>query len=166
MVGTTYNVQPMPPDPKSTDWFDVAPLRIGVEYRKVDPEALAATYGGDDADMAEINDNSPEGGFSDEGVSIHVCDPAEDHEYLRFDVFVDEPHYHYVDKAAGTNTIVEFDEVAHGPMQPWALGQLRTGLPAMLRHAGAGIAEQVTDEVGASVAQQVEDVLRSIGELR
>ena len=30
-------------------------MRIGVEYRKVDPEALAATYGDDAADMAEIN---------------------------------------------------------------------------------------------------------------
>lgn len=165
MVGTTYNVQPMPPDPASTDYFDAPPLRIGVEYRKVDPEALAATYGGDETDMAEINDNSPEGGFTDEGVSIHVLGLAEEHEYLRFDVFVDEPHYHYVDKTAGTNTIVEFDEVAHGPMQPWALAQLRGALPAMLRHAGAGIADEVTPAVADEVATRVEGILRSIGEL-
>ena len=60
MAGTTYNVQPMPPDPASTDWLEVPPLRIGVEYRKVDPEALEATYGDSAADMAEIIERSAE----------------------------------------------------------------------------------------------------------
>ncbi len=166
MVGTTYNVQPMPPDPASTDYFDAPPLRIGVEYRKVDPEALAATYGDNAADMAEIDAHSPEGGFTDEGVSIHVIDPGDAHEYLRFDVFVDEPHYHYVHKGDGTNTVVEFDEAALGPMMPWMLDQLRDRLPSMLRRAGAAaLAEQVTPDVGAHVAARVEETLRSIGEL-
>ena len=166
MVGTTYQVQPMPPDPASTDWLDAGPLRLGVEYRKVDPQALAATYGDDDADMAEIEEHSPEGGFTDEGVSIHVVAAADDHEYLRFDVFVDEPHYHYVDKQAGTNTIVEFDADAHGAMMPWMLGQLRERLPAMLRAAGAAaVADAVTDEVAGAAAAKVEAHLREIGEL-
>ena len=165
MVGTTYNVQPMPPDPASTDWLDVAPLRIGVEYRKVDPEALAATYGADDADMAEIEAHSPEGGFTDEGISIHVV--ADDgHEYVRFDVFDDEPHYHYVDKVAGTNTVVDFDPVAHGAMKPWMLHQLRHGLGDMLRHAGAErAADACTPALGAEIAERVEAHLRAIGEL-
>ncbi len=166
MVGTTYTVQPMPPDPASTDYFDAAPLRIGVEYRKVDPEALAATYGDDAEQMAEIDEHSPEGGFTDEGISIHVVSVADDHEYLRFDVFVDEPHYHYVDKTAGTNTVVDFDTAAHGDMTPWMLGQLRHRLPAMLREAGADdVAAGVTSDLGADIADRVEAHLRSIGEL-
>ena len=166
MVGTTYNVPPMPPDPASTDWLEAPPLRVGIEYRKVDPEALAATYGDDADHMAEIDEHSPEGGFSDEGVSIHVVVDADDHEYLRFDVFVDEPHYHYVDKQAGTNTVVEYDTVAHGAMTPWMLSQLRERLGDMLRHAGAADAAAVIDAEGASdLARRVEDHLRSIGEL-
>ena len=166
MVGTTYTVQPMPPDEASTDWLDAAPLRVGIEYRKVDPEALAATYGGDEAQMAEIDEHSPEGGFTDEGISIHVVSAADDHEYLRFDVFVDEPHYHYVDKTAGTNTVVEFDAAAHGDMTDWMLDRLRHRLPEMLRAAGAGaLAGEITDEIGADVAERVAAHLRSIGEL-
>ncbi len=164
-VGTTYNIPPAPPDPASTDWFDVGPLRIGIEYRKVDPTALDKIYA-DSEHLTELHETSPEGGFTDEGVSVHVMSVSDDHEFIRFDMFVDEPHYHYVDKAADTNTIVHFDTVAHGPMMPWTLTQLRTRLPDMLRHAGATMAaDQVTDDVGASAADQVETHLRKIGEL-
>ena len=81
-VGTTYQVQPVPPDPASTDWLEVGPLRIGIEYRKVDQAALAEAYADDAEGMAEIDEHSPEGGFTDEGVSIHIVDPSDDHEYL------------------------------------------------------------------------------------
>jgi len=163
-IGTTYNIPPAPPDPESTDWFDIGPLRIGVEYRKVDPEALEKIYA-DTEHLEELRETSPEGGFTDEGVSIHVVSPADDHEFVRFDMFVDEPHYHYVDKAAGTNTIIELDTVAHGPVIPWTLGQLRSRLPEMLRHAGAAVADEMTPELSAAVADQVESHLRTIGEL-
>jgi hypothetical protein len=166
MVGTTYTVPPMAPDPASTDYFDVAPLRIGVEYRKVDPAALQETYGGDSDQMAEIDEHSPEGGFTDEGVSVHVISLADEHEYLRFDVFIDEPHYHYVDRHAGTNTVVPFDTVAHGEMLAWTIGSLRDRLPEMLSAAGAAdIADAVTPQVAGEVGDRVEAHLRSIGEL-
>lgn len=164
MVGTTYNVPPVPPDEASTDWFDFAPLRVGIEYRKVDPAALAEVYRDNAEHMAEIDEHSPEGGFSDEGISVHVV--ADGHEYLRFDAFVDDPHYHYIDKEAGTNTIVEFDQVAHGPVKPWVLTQLRSRLPEMLSHAGAAaVAETLALELGEQIAQQVETHLQAIGEM-
>ena len=164
-VGTTYNIPPAPPDPDSTDWFDAGPLRLGIEYRKVDPTALDAIYA-DSEHLDELHEKSPDGGFTDEGVSVHVVSIEDDHEFVRFDMFVDEPHYHYVDKSAGTNTIVLFDSVALGPVVPWTLGQLRSRLPDMLRHAGGvGVADQVTTELGAEVADRVEAHLRSIGEL-
>ncbi|MFT5201789.1 MAG: hypothetical protein ACI9C1_001167 [Candidatus Aldehydirespiratoraceae bacterium] len=163
-VGTTYNIPPAPPDPASTDWLDAGPLRIGVEYRKVDPEALEKIYA-ETEHLAELKAASPEGGFADEGVSIHVVSVADDFEYLRFDMFLDEPHYHYVDKAADSNTIVNFDTIAHGPVVDWTLMQLRTRLPEMLRYVGANdAADSVDDAVAALVADQVVAHLRSIGE--
>ena len=163
-VGTTYDIPPAPPDPASTDWFDIGPLGIGIEYRKVDPQALEKIYA-DSKHLAGLREASPEGGFTDEGVSIHVVSVEDDHEFIRFDMFVAEPHYHYVDKAADTNTIVDFDTAAHGPMIPWTLGQLRNRLPSMLQHAGAVVADQVTPELGIAVANRVEAHLRAIGEL-
>lgn len=162
MLGQTYNVQPVPPDPDHTRYFDAAPLRIGVEYRIVDPEALAATYEGDD--LAEIEEHSPEGGFADEGLSIHIESIADDHEYIRFDAFDDDPHYHYVDKAAGTNTLVGFDVAAHGPVVPWVLGQIRDRLDPMLRRAGAShVADAVPEALGAQIADELAAYLPTIG---
>jgi hypothetical protein len=135
-----------------------------VEYRKLDPAALDAIYA-DTEHLAELHEKSPEGGFTDEGVSIHVVSTADEHEFVRFDMFLDEPHYHYVDKAEGTNTVVMFDTVAHGPIVPWTLGQLRDRLPAMLGRAGAtAVVDQVTAEIAAEVAETVETHLREIGE--
>ena len=163
-VGTTYNIPPAPPDPDSTDWLDIGPLQVGVEYRKVDPQALEKIYA-DTEHLADLEAASPEGGFTDEGVSLHIVNPDDGFEHVRFDMFVDEPHYHYVDKAADTNTIVHFDTVAHGPMVEWTLEQLRTRLPEMLRHIGAStLADAVGDRDGTAVAEQVEAKLREIGE--
>ena len=162
MLGQTYNVQPVPPDPEHTVYFDMAPLRIGVEYRVVDPEGLAAVYEGDD--LAEIEEHSPEGGFADEGLSIHIESAADDHEYIRFDAFDDDPHYHYVDKSAGTNTLVGFDAAAHGPVVPWVLSQLRERLAPMMVRAGAPhVAETLPDGVGAEIADMLTEYLPTIG---
>ena len=103
MLGQTYNVMPVPPDPDHTTYANFGPLRVGVEYRVVDPEALADAYEGDD--LAEIEEHSPEGGFFDEGLSIHIESVADDHEYIRFDAFDDEPHYHYVDWDGGNQRV-------------------------------------------------------------
>ena len=162
MLGHTYDVQPVPPDPEHTHYLDAGVLRIGVEYRVVDPEALAAAYEGDD--LAEIQEHSPEGGFNDEGLSIHVIATADGHEYLRFDAFEDEPHYHYVDRAAGTNTIVGHDPAAHGPVLPWVMHALRHRLDPMLRAAGADkVADSLGADAGATVAELVSAHLASLG---
>lgn len=162
MLGQTYNVQPVPPDPDHTVYFDAGALRVGVEYRVVTPEALAATYDG--ADLAEVQEHSPEGGFSDEGLSIHIESAVDHHEYLRFDAFDDDPHYHYVDKAAGTNTVVGFDTAAHGPVVPWVLQQIRHRLDPMLRQAGAAhVADALDPDSGVTIAALLVDYLPTIG---
>ena len=55
----------------------LGPLRVGVEYRKVDPAALEEAYGDNASRHAPRSwRTSPEGGFTDEGVSIHVIDAS------------------------------------------------------------------------------------------
>jgi hypothetical protein len=142
VIGTVYNIPPQPPDEQHTRHLEAGAITFGVEYRDVDPEALRATYAGNAEHLAELEERSPEGGFSDEGVSIHVCGTDDGFEYLRFDVFDDAPHYHYIHRpAAGSdvvNQIIDFDTTAHGDMLAWAIERLRTRLPVMLEEAGAG----------------------------
>ena len=162
-VGVVYGIPPQPPVAELTRYLDAGPVRIGVEYRTVDPEGLVATYAHDPDQLRELIERSPEGGFTDEGVSLHVLGADDGHEYLRFDVFDDEPHYHY-NHAGGevVNNVVAFDDVAHGEMLPWVLGCLRGRLPAMLARAGGGhlvpaldqaTLDRVVDEVGVLAAQ-------------
>jgi hypothetical protein len=141
MTGTTYNIPPQPPVAANTHLFPAGALTFGVEYRDVDPESLRETYAGNDAQLAELEALSPEGGFSDTGVSIHVCGTDDGYEYLRFDLFDDEPHYHYNhrhDDGTIENQVVDFDPIVGGDMLPWAIGCLRDRLPQMLDAAGGG----------------------------
>ena len=164
MPGKVYNVPPMPPAPENTDYLEVGPLRIGIEYRRLDPATIEAAYDANEAHIEEIRTNSPAGGFSDEGFSVHVESIADNHEYLRFDAFVDELHYHYVDRDAGTNTIVPFDVVAHGKMIPWLLGCLETRLVPMLEQAGAkDLARAIDAPIARSAALRVAAHLLDVG---
>src|SRR5262249_20361962 len=138
------------------------------------PESLAATYADEPAQLAELEEKSPEGGFSDEGVSIHVCGTDDGHEYVRFDVFDDEPHYHYIHRttngAEPVNNVIDFDTAAHGEMLPWAIERLRTRLPAMLIEAEGGdlvprldvdLVGRVVDEV-ERIAEQAQQARRAV----
>lgn len=137
MTGTVYTVPPIPPDPEHTTYVDCGALRIGVEYRLLDDQELAAHYEGEAMD--EIQDHLEEGQVvQDNGVSIHVLGAEDGHEYLRFDCFDQEPHYHYIEPSGEKQTIIEFDRIAHGEMLPWAFAQLRERLVPMLEHAGGG----------------------------
>lgn len=139
-VGKVYAIAPQPPDEASTRWIPAGVVTIGVEYRDVDPADLEALYGHDPAQLAELHEKSPDGGFADEGVSLHLRGTDDGHEYLRFDVFDGEPHYHYVHHtppdAPVVNQVIDFDVAAHGEMLPWALACLRDRLPEMLPVAG------------------------------
>jgi len=139
-IGKVYNIAPQPPDAAHTRWVPAGAITIGVEYRDVTPEALEELYGDDPDQLAELLAKSPDGGFADEGVSLHVCGAEDGHEYLRFDVFDGEPHYHYVHKVPPggevVNQVVDYDVAGHGEMLTWAFACLRTRLPVMLPLAG------------------------------
>ncbi len=134
MTGTIYTVPPIPPDAEHTTWVDAGAISIGVEYRLLDDTELAANYEGEQMD--EIQAATGGNAVEDNGVSLHVVGTEDGHEYLRFDLFEQEPHYHYIEPSGEKQTIIEYDRVALGPMLPWALDQIRHRLVPMLEHAG------------------------------
>jgi hypothetical protein len=161
-LGHVYDVQPIAPDADHTVYLDAGGLRVGVEYRRLDPDALEAYYSGDD--LQEVEEHSPEGGFTDQGVSIHIESVGDDHEYLRFDVFEDDPHYHYVDKQRGTNTVIGFDRAANGEMMSWVLRQLADRLGPMLDAAGAPhVAAQLDAGAGPALVALLKAHLATTG---
>ena len=134
MTGTVYTVPPIPPDAEHTTYVEAGAISIGVEYRLLDDAELAANYEGEEMD--EIQEALAGNAALDNGVSLHVVGTQDGHEYLRFDLFEREPHYHYIEKSGERQTIVDYDRVALGPMLPWALDQIRNRLVPMLEHAG------------------------------
>jgi hypothetical protein len=150
LIGKVYGIPPQPPVAEDNHLIPAGVLTFGVEYRNVDPESLRATYAANEAHLAELAQRSPEGGFYDSGVSIHVSGTEDGHEYLRFDVFDDEPHYHYVhrtDDGSIRNQVIDFDRAAHGDMLAWVINCLRTRLRPMLTAAGgAQIAADLDEE--------------------
>jgi hypothetical protein len=126
---------PIPPIEAQTEWFEAGVVRIGVEYRLLTGAITAASTledaGGGDASDARS--------FDDRGVSIHVCGRQGDSwlEFVRFDCFVEDPHYHYVSWSERSNEMLHIDPVADGDPAHWALERIRTRLAPMLERAGA-----------------------------
>jgi len=175
-VGKVYSMPPQPPVAENNRLLPAGAITFGVEYRALDPESLAETYAGNAAHLSQLEELSPAGGFTDEGVSIHVCGTDDGHEYLRFDLLDDEPHYHYISRGSRPddvlNNVVDFDADAMGDMLPWAIERLRSRLPAMLRAAGghdlveqldAELVDRAVDEVQA-MAEQARAAHRAAGE--
>lgn len=132
---------PFPPEPlveNDTTFVDAGCVTFGVEYRAITNEDLLDLYKGTPFEAIR-GAGTP--GLNLEGLSIHVCDAATGTEYVRFDVFEDDPHYHYIHPWTSPdevdNHVVYWDAVAHGPMLPWAIKSLRVALPRMLQEAGA-----------------------------
>jgi hypothetical protein len=167
MIGKVYGIPPQPPVEGRTRRVPAGAVTFGVEYRALDPESLRATYADNPGYLAELEARSPDGGFTDEGVSIHVWGSDDGHEYLRFDVFADEPHYHYVHNTgpAGevVNNVIDFDVVAFGDMLPWALERLRTRLPEMLSEAGGdAVAAAIDPDVVAGAVGEVASLAAAV----
>lgn len=164
MIGVAYNIPPQPPVEANTEWFPAGAVTIGVEYRALDPDSLVETYKDNPEQLREMLEKSPDGGFTDQGVSLHVKGTAEDHEYLRFDVFDGEPHYHYVhnDPNEIINHVVGFDTAAHGDdMMDFAIDCIRNRMPAMLPKAsGAHLVSQLDTKLIGQVMDKVEALAR------
>lgn len=128
----------IPPMEHHTRWFDAGPVSIGVEARALgsDPERMIR------------------------GPSIHVFNAARTSEFLRFDIFGEVLHYHYVLPDKDHNVVWGYDPDTNGPMLAWATGALRDRLPTMLRKCGPS-GERLAREIeqqgwDSSVLPQVE----------
>jgi len=156
VIGTHYDGAPVPPVPTHTRYLGAGVLSIGVEYRHVDASVIAATYG--DITVREAGDDTPQPPIlQDEGLTLHVCDAADGAEYLRFDLFDDNPHYHYIHPGQ-YHVVVPFDRAACGDMRDWAVACLRTRLRPMLEAAGAG---ELAARVGTADADAAVTVARA-----
>jgi hypothetical protein len=138
---TRYDRMPIPPVEAQTLWIDAGAVRIGVEYRLL-TDAIAAANdviaaAGATIEQASVSSPVP---LDDRGVSLHVFgigDGGSAQEYLRFDCFDEDPHYHYISWRAMSNEMIHLDAIADGDPLAWALERIRTRLPQMLARAGA-----------------------------
>jgi hypothetical protein len=91
----------------------------------------------------------------DGGPTVRVMGSADDHEYLRFDMFRVNAHYHY-EPPDGKERIVDIDTVAVGDSVDWVIERLRKRLSPMLTEAGAA---KLTDDLdGSMLADAVDEV--------
>lgn len=134
-MGTFVASFPVPHEPEVTTMIEAGAVTFGVEPRVFDPVAEAAKMTAE-----EVAATGPDSLFNsdnvDGGVCVHVFSSNDLVEYLRFDCFDDEPHYHYIVPEKG-NMLVHYDRISNGPMLDWTLRILRHRLPEMLVQVGA-----------------------------
>jgi len=193
LVGIHHPFPPEPIIAENTRYVDAGCVKIGLETRCLDGLAgrLQATLEGTPfeevyREWAAAHIPQPDGGLkppppnsrntalaasaaagSGMDASLHVVDCESGHEYLRFDCFEDVPHYHYLHPWTKPeeydNHWVPWDQVAHGPMMPWALDCLRSRLPEMLNEAGGGELTAHLDHALVNRAvNQIEELVREV----
>jgi|SRR3954447_2716826 len=135
--GNRYDRLPIPMVSEHCIPVDAGAVQLVVESRVLTNEIIEDTFQG--AIAADV-------AFDDFGATLHVCGTADGLEHLRFDCFENEPHYHYIDQAAGGNTVVRIDELAVGDPVEFSLSCVEHHLPDMLRHCATGA---LADDVAA-----------------
>jgi hypothetical protein len=95
------------------------------------------------------------------GPTVRVLGGDDDHEYLRFDMFNVNPHYHY-EPPAEQERILMIDTVAAGDAVSWGIARLRDRLAAMLVAAGGQrLAETLDERMLARAVDDVESLVRT-----
>jgi hypothetical protein len=162
-VGLKIDYDPIPPIEKNTERFRAGAITFAVEYRELTNDLMTEQFGKDLSQIPEYKKafDLPDQ-MDDTGVSIHVFGD-DGREYLRFDCFLDDPHYHYVHPDEPWQVIVPMDIVANGDPLAWSLACIRGRLVPMLDEAGgAHIAERVDTGLVRKVSDQVEQAARRI----
>ncbi len=155
MLGKKITVMPIPHIHEHTEYVKAGALTIGVEYRVLNDQISNAYL----STVRPGTTRTERPGIADGGVSIHVF--AEEQgklvEYLRFDAFDKEPHYHYIYPAERTQVRVILDPAAEGDLMQWILGRLRHRIPQMLESEGAAeLARRADAQAIAAAMPQVE----------
>ncbi len=138
--GNRYELLPIPMVAEHCIPVDAGAVQLVVESRRLTNEILDHTYHGA-TETGEV-------AFDDFGATLHVCGTVDGLEHLRFDCFENEPHYHYIEQAAGANTVVRIDELAVGDPIEFSLACVEHHLADMLRNCGvASLAEEVDGQL-------------------
>lgn len=134
--GQLHKFMLIPPIEHHCQWFDAGPVSIAVEARALGDSPTRMVR----------------------GPSIHVFDARHEEEFLRFDVFGQVLHYHYILNEANHNILWGYDPDTNGPMIPWIAAALRDRLPTLLRRAGQHALATQVEESGwdSSVLPAVE----------
>ncbi len=127
--GISFRIMPIPPVDEHCLPVEAGPATFVIESRLLTNDVLAS--------LPETSVDAGGTDYDDYGATVHVCDAADSVEYLRFDCFESEPHYHYINPTEGENLICRIDEVAEGDPIAWTVGRLSERLPEMLDLAGA-----------------------------
>ncbi len=105
--------------------------------------------------------------MSDQGLCIHALGEVDgcDVELLRFDCFDHQPHYHYGPE--NKNERLMLDRTTEGDGLDWALTQISTKLPDMVRRAGyEELADGVDLAAMESTLQELETTARRMARER
>ena len=95
------------------------------------------------------------------GPTVRVLGGDDDHEYLRFDMFNVNPHYHY-EPPGDQERILMIDTVADGDAVSWAIARLRDRLAPMLVAAGGqGLVDALDEPTLTHAVDEVESFVRN-----
>jgi hypothetical protein len=95
------------------------------------------------------------------GPTVRVLGSEDQHEYLRFDMFNVNAHYHY-EPPAEKERILMIDTVADGDPVDWSIERLRGRLAPMLVAAGAeALASELDEATLAGAVADVETLVRN-----
>lgn len=162
-MAITYRTLPVPAFLEHTALVPAGVITIGVEYRHLD-EAMILRFYGPDA-RAKFDGVVPAGMggvVEEDGIALHVFGTEDGEEHLRFDCFVDAPHYHELDPREPRNVVHELDPDEDAIA--FALGSIEHRVVVMLRAAGAG---QLADAVDpAAVAAAMPEVRAQVERMR
>lgn len=152
----------IPPIAENTVRFAAGSVTFGVEYRLLTPERVKEHIKNNEAAGLETVDFNLLGIVEGQGVSIHVFGTADDGEFLRFDCFDTDPHYHYMDPKRPWINRYAFDAAANGNMLDWVFDRLRRKLPDMLSISPPGkqLAKQLNKDLLLKVLEDVERCAR------
>jgi hypothetical protein len=148
--GNRYDRMPIPMVEEHCIPVAAGAVQLVIESRRLTNAIVEETFQGEvAADVA----------FDDGGATLHVLGTDDGLEHLRFDCFEQEPHYHYIDHAAGGNTVVRIDELAVGDPIEFSLTCVEEHLADMLGNCGVpALADEVKGRMG--------DVLAAMPEVR
>ncbi len=164
-IGPRHETIPVPPVPEHTVYIEAGGLKFGVEGRFLTADILNEHFLKDPEQARIFAETTAKYGsdlaaLDDVGVSVHVFDARDDQEYLRFDVFDGDAHYHYMTPGSH-HIVVGFDVTANPDFFGWVFERLENNVPEMLEKAG--VADAVT-YVDREAVRKVVPELRAVAD--